>query len=297
MEIVRQSSPPSELDTSSGLRRDAFEEPARKRHQAFSRGKAKKFALLVFHRRHLLKLNRLPQVKQTALRRRRRYVQCKVGEGNCVYMSVQCLNKGSMKVDASCKANALKCGHAHTKVNLDRIGKFVTINCFTVHTSGYPRKVNAFVVQFFFSSSSDRPKRQLVTNSAAYLVGNFNPALTSSVGRRVVRDWRYLLCKHRRGGMYQGRSLKDVVEYSTSFIRSDLGREFPELQQLMRAAEHEYCRLHDLEVVTHTIWIIEKRSRAGGSGGFAPHIDQFEFEKRHIGTISTPVAFVRALDG
>lgn len=264
--------------------------------------KAKKFALLVIHRRHLLlhrrhllKLNRLPQVKQTALRRRRRYVQCKFGRGNCVYMSVQCLNMGSMKVDANCKANALKCGHAHTKVNLDRIGKFVTINHFTVHTSGYPHEVDAFVVQFFFSSSSNRPKRQ-ITDSAAYLEGNFNPALTSSVGRRVVRDWRYLLCKHRRGGMYQGRSLKDVVEYSTSFIRSDLGREFPELHQLMRAAEHEYFRLHDLEVVTHTIWIIEKRAHAGGSGGFAPHTDQFEFEKRHIGTISTPVAFVRALD-
>jgi hypothetical protein len=267
------------------------------------RGNPKNLGQLLLARRHTprrrLQLHQLLQImKAKKLFGMRRYVLCKRGHGNSVYMSAECLNKGSMNVDAICKSKALMCGHTHTKVALDKIGTFVTINWFTVHSSGYPFKVDAKVVQFFFTSSSARPKRQ-ISHGAAFLEGKFDPALASSVGRRVVRDWPQLLSTHRRKGRYQGVPLKDVVEYSTSFIRSDLSREFRELHELKCAAEDEFSRLHGLEVVTHTIWIIEKKACAdaqeGGSGGFEPHVDHFSADRRHIGTISTPVAFVRVL--
>jgi len=267
-------------------------------------GSVRKLGQLLLVRRHTprrrLQLHRLLQtLKAKPLRRMRRYVLCKRGRGNSVYISVECLDKSSMKVNSTCKSFALMCGHTHKKVNLDKIGMFVTINWFTVHSSGYPCKVHAKVVQFFFApSTSARPKRT-ISHEAASFEGNFNPALASSVGTRVVRDWAHLLSTHPRKGSYQGKPLKDVVEYSTSFIRSDLGREFPELHELMCAAEHEYSRLHGLEVVTHTIWIIEKKACAGaqkgGNGGFEPHVDSFSFDCHHTGTISTPVAFVRVL--
>lgn len=258
------------------------------------RRKTKKPRQLLFVRRHTPRRRRhLHRLLQCI---KRCHVLCKVAEGNGIYMSVQCLNKCSMKVDGICKSNALNCGHVHKLVSLDKIGKFVTINWFTVHTSAYPRKVHAFVVQFFFrASSSAKPKRQ-INHGAAYLKGNLDPALASSVGRRVVREWRHLLSTRRRKGQYQGQPLKDTVEYSTSVIEGDLEHEFRELHELMRAAEREYSRLHNLAVVTHSIWIVEKKARAGaqkgGSGGFGPHVDQFEDAKRHIGTISMPVAFV-----
>ena len=272
------------------------------------RRKATKLRQLLLVRRHtprrMRHLHRLLQRlkgrrNRTTLWNQRRHALCKRGKGNGIFMSVQCLNKGSMMVNAPCKSNALKCGHVHIMVNLDKIGSFVTINWFTVHTSAYPDQADAFVAQFFFcTSSSARPKRQ-ITHGAPFLKGNINPALPASVGRRVVTEWQYLLSTRRRKGEYQGRPLNDVVEYSTCIIETDLEHEFRELHELMRAAEHQYSQLHTLAAVTHTIWIIVKKARGGeqegGRGGFGPHVDQFEGDKNHIGTISMPVAFVRRL--
>jgi hypothetical protein len=230
------------------------------------------------------------------------------GTGNGLWFSLKCFNKGSLSVDAKCKSNPLQCGHPHVKVDQEKIGKFVTINWSTVHTSAYPSDVTAVVAQFFFSlstSTPSKPKRQRVEDRTAYTEGNFDSVLCSSVGKRVVREWDSTFeCRDARAsgiGKYQGKQLNDTKVWSKDTIANELEDEFQELHELKQAAEHSFSEAYGIAVETHTIWIIQKKGRdvlakegeKGGGGGFDPHIDQFTPNLGHIGTISTPVAFLR----
>jgi hypothetical protein len=151
------------------------------------------------------------------------------GPGNGLWFSLKCFNKGSLTVDAKCKSNPLNCGHPHVKIDQEQIGKFVTINWSTVHTSAYPRKVDAFVAQFFFSlstSAPSKPKRQRIEDRTAYTEGNFDPALASSVGRRIVREWSStFVARDARAsgiGKYQGKQLNNTKVWSKDIIENEL---------------------------------------------------------------------------
>jgi hypothetical protein len=231
------------------------------------------------------------------------------GPGNGLWFSLECFNKSSQNVDAKCKSNPLRCGHPHVKVGQERIGKFVTINWSTVHTSAYPSDVTAVVAQFFFAPSAlshSKPKRQRIENRTAYTEGTFDEMLCSAVGRRVVRDWNGAFeCRDARAsgiGKYQGKQVNDTKVWSKKVIEAELEVEFEELHRLKQAAEARFAEAYGFAVETHTIWIIKKKSRAASAdheateeGGFDPHIDHFTPSLGHIGTISTPVAFLQQL--
>jgi hypothetical protein len=230
------------------------------------------------------------------------------GPGNGLWFSLQCFNKSSQNVDAKCKSKPLQCGHPHVKVGQEHIGKFVTINWSTVHTSAYPSDVTAVVAQIFFAvskSSPSKPKRQRIEDRTAYTEGNFDPILCASVGRRAVRDWNSAFsCRDARAsgiGKYQGKQVNDTKVWSKKAIDAELESEFEELYQLKQAAEARFAEAYGFAVETHTIWIIKKKGTKASAdqdatekGGFEPHIDQFAPSLGHIGTISTPIAFLRS---
>ena len=226
------------------------------------------------------------------------------GSGNGLWFSVKCFNNGSQTVDAKCKSNPLKCGHPHIKIGQERIGKFVTINWSTVHTSAYPEDAIAVVAQFFFALSSSnptRPKRQRIEHRTAFTEGEFDPILCASVGKRAVRNWNgAFACRDiRANGIrnYQGKQLSETKVWPKKAIESELEDEFNELYQLKQIAEARFGEAYGCTVDTHTIWIIRKRGASDQAskdgGGFEPHIDQFAPSLGHIGTISTPIAFLR----
>jgi hypothetical protein len=225
------------------------------------------------------------------------------GPGNGLWFSLECFNKASQNVDAKCKSNPLKCGHRHMKVKQEQIGKFATINWFTVHTSAYPTDVTAVVAQFFFAlsaSNSSRPKRQKLEARTAYTEGNLDPELCSLVGKRAVQEWNSVFASRdaRASGVgkYQGKKVNDTKVWNHSVIDADLESEFSELHRLRQAAEQKFAEAYGCAVETHTIWIIKKKSKGGDGedeGGFEPHIDQFTPNLGHIGTVSVPVAFLR----
>jgi hypothetical protein len=231
------------------------------------------------------------------------------GPGNGLWFSLECFNKSSQNVDAKCKSNPLRCGHHHVKVGQEHVGKFVTINWSTVHTSAYPTDVTAVVAQFFFAvsaSSHSKPKRQRIENRTAYTEGNFDVMLCSSVGKRAVSEWNgAFACRDARAsgiGKYQGKQVNDTKVWSKKVIETELEGEFEELHQLKQAAEARFAEAYGFAVETHTIWIIQKKSKVASSeqdvtekGGFDPHIDHFTPSLGHIGTISTPIAFLRQL--
>ena len=229
------------------------------------------------------------------------------GPGNGIWFSPECFNKGSQNVDAKCKSNPLQCGHSHIKVSQEQIGKFATINWSTVHTSAYPSDVTAIVAQFFFSlstSNPSRPKRQRIEQRTPFTEGNLDSDLCSSVGRRAVSEWNSTFSTRdaRASGIgkYQGKKVSDTKVWSKKAIETELETEFNELHRLKEAAEGRFAEAYCCAVETHTIWVIRKKGRAASTGpaardegGFEPHIDQFAPSLGHIGTISTPIAFLR----
>jgi hypothetical protein len=159
-----------------------------------------------------------------------------VAFGNGVWISPDCLNKDSKKVDSKCKSNPLECGHAHVKVEQHWIGHYVSFECYIVHSSRYPKCACAIVAQFFFSLAvyDDRVHntRSRCTGSdksirRPYVEGVFNHELTMSVGTRVVEEWSGAFASRTARAAnvftFEGKSLDDDTKvWPKDIIDSDL---------------------------------------------------------------------------
>ena len=154
--------------------------------------------------------------------------------GNGLWISEDCLNKESNKVESKCKSNPLKCSHAHVRVEQQQIGMYVAFWWYVVHSSRYSRVACTYSAQFFFCLAVDVSRalrRRCIGGDKGirkpYVEGVFERDLSLSVGRQVVVEWSGKFA-HRTASAanvstFEGKSLDDDTRvWPKDIIDSDL---------------------------------------------------------------------------
>ena len=140
--------------------------------------------------------------------------------GNGLWISQDCLNKESNKVESKCKSKPLNCGHAHVRVEQHQIGMYVAFWWYVVHSSRYSGVACTYSAQFFFSLAVDvsRALRRRCTGGdkgirMPYVEGVFERDLPFSVGRKVVVEWNGKFASRTASAAsvstFEGKSLDD----------------------------------------------------------------------------------------